>query len=68
MRKLIEAVLVSLDGIVESPWEGLGAYFGEESTRHSLAVLEEADTFLLGRVTYEKVCREVAIYRGRRVL
>jgi dihydrofolate reductase len=54
MRKLIEATLVSLDGIVESPWEWTGAHFGEESKRHSLAELEQADTFLLGRVTYEK--------------
>lgn len=55
MRKLIEASLVSLDGIVESPWEWAGTYFGEESRRHSLAVLEEADLFLMGRVTYEKL-------------
>jgi dihydrofolate reductase len=54
MRKLIEASLVSLDGIVESPWEWTGAHFGEESKRRSLAVLEEADVFLLGRGTYEK--------------
>jgi dihydrofolate reductase len=54
MRTLIEASLVSLDGIVESPWEWTGSHFGEESKRRSLAKLEKADTFLLGRVTYEK--------------
>jgi dihydrofolate reductase len=54
MRKLIEASLISLDGIVESPWEWAGAYFDEESRRHSLAVLEEADVFLMGRVIYEE--------------
>lgn len=54
MRKLIEATLVSLDGIVESPWEWTGSHFGDESKRHSLAELEKADIFLLGRGTYEK--------------
>ena len=54
MRKLIEATLVSLDGIVESPWEWASAYFGAESRRHSLAMLEETDTFLMGRVTDEE--------------
>jgi dihydrofolate reductase len=50
---LIEASLVSLDGVVEAPWEWTGDLFDEESKRHSLAQLERADLFLLGRVTYE---------------
>jgi dihydrofolate reductase len=54
-RKLIETTLVSLDGIVESPWEWVGPYFGDESKRHSLGELEQADTFLMGRVTFEKL-------------
>jgi dihydrofolate reductase len=54
MRKLIEATLVTLDGVVESPWEWAGTHFGDENKRNSLAELQQADTFLLGRGTYEK--------------
>jgi hypothetical protein len=38
VRKLIEATLVSLDGIVESPWEWAGRYFDEESKRRPVVV------------------------------
>ena len=54
MRKLIESSIVSLDGVVGSPWEWTGSYFDGEVKEYSRAQLSEYDAFLLGRVTYEK--------------
>ena len=54
MRKLVEATLVSLDGVVGSPEEWALPYWGQENSDYSLAQLAEVDAFLLGRVTYEK--------------
>jgi dihydrofolate reductase len=53
MRKLIEATLVSLDGVVADPQDWALPYWGEESKEHALAALYDFDAFLLGRVTYE---------------
>jgi dihydrofolate reductase len=53
MRKLIESTLMSLDGVVGSPWAWTGSYWDEESRRHALAALDRYDAFLFGRVTYE---------------
>ena len=54
MRKLVEATLVSLDGVVGSPEEWALPYWGQENKDSSQAQLAEVDAFLLGRVTYEK--------------
>jgi dihydrofolate reductase len=54
MRKLIEGTFVSLDGVVESPEKWVMPYFVEENKKEALDALEDVDTFLLGRVTYEK--------------
>jgi dihydrofolate reductase len=54
MRKLIESSIVSLDGVVGSPWEWAGPYFEGEVKDNSRARLAGYDAFLLGRVTYEK--------------
>jgi dihydrofolate reductase len=54
MRKLILGAFVSLDGVIEKPWEWIGNYFDEEGKHHASAKLDEADIFLLGRKTYEK--------------
>lgn len=54
MRKLVEATLVSLDGVVGSPEEWALPYWGQENSDSSQAQLAEVDAFLLGRVTYEK--------------
>ena len=54
MRKLIEATLMSLDGVVEAPETWMGPYWDEESREHSRAALDGYDAFLFGRVTYEK--------------
>jgi dihydrofolate reductase len=54
MRKLVEATLVSLDGVVGSPEEWALPYWDEENKNYAHAQLAEVDAFLLGRVTYEK--------------
>ena len=54
MRKLVEATLVSLDGVVGSPEEWALPYWDEANKNYAHAVLTEVDAFLLGRVTYEK--------------
>jgi dihydrofolate reductase len=51
MRRLIEATLVSLDGVVENPSQW--AVFDAESAQSSLEQLERCDAFILGRKTYE---------------
>ena len=52
MRKLIESVLVSLDGVIEAPerW----ANFDAEDAALSLEQLGNYDAFVMGRVTYEQ--------------
>ena len=54
MRKLIEATLVSLDGVVGSPEEWALPRWDEENKEFAHAQLADVDAFLLGRVTYEK--------------
>jgi dihydrofolate reductase len=54
MRKLVEATLVSLDGVVDSPEEWALPFWGEENKNYAHAQLADVDAFLLGRVTYEK--------------
>ena len=53
MRKLVESTLVSLDGIVDSPWTWTGALWDQESRDHALAALDRYDAFVFGRITYE---------------
>ncbi len=52
MRKLIESVLVSLDGVIEAPerW----ANFDDEDAALSMEQLAHFDAFVMGRVTYQK--------------
>ncbi len=54
MRKLVAAEIVSLDGVFESPDEWTPAYFNPEVAQVIGHSLEEADTLLLGRRTYEE--------------
>jgi dihydrofolate reductase len=53
MRKLIESVLVSLDGVIEAPerW----ANFDDEDAALSMKELANYDAFVMGRVTYERL-------------
>jgi dihydrofolate reductase len=53
MRKLIVAEFISLDGVVEAPGRWHFPYVNEEMFGAMWAVNAEADTMLLGRVTYQ---------------
>jgi dihydrofolate reductase len=64
VRKLIEATLVSLDGIVGAQETWTSTYFDAESKGHALAALADVDTFLLGRVTYERFSSRWPLIQG----
>jgi dihydrofolate reductase len=57
-RRLVQSVLVSLNGVISEPMAWAGQYFGAGSAAHSLAVLEGSDAFLMGRRTYEIFARQ----------
>jgi dihydrofolate reductase len=57
-RRLLQSVLVSLNGVISEPMAWAGPYFGAGSAVHSLAVLEDSDAFLMGRKTYEIFARQ----------
>lgn len=53
MRKIVAGLLMSLDGVVESPNEwGFSGYFNDEMSEGISAGIEQADAVLLGRRTY----------------
>jgi dihydrofolate reductase len=54
VRKLIVSSFVSLDGVIESPWEWIGNFFGEQQIQVALKQLHESDYFLMARKTYER--------------
>ncbi|HEY2795598.1 MAG TPA: dihydrofolate reductase family protein [Micromonosporaceae bacterium] len=53
MRKIIVAEFISLDGVVEAPDAWHFPYQNEEMFGAMWALIAEADTMLLGRVTYQ---------------
>ena len=53
MRKIIESMLVSLDGVIQDPHVWATEYFDGEAERHALELLSTADAMLMGRRTYE---------------
>jgi dihydrofolate reductase len=53
MRKIVAGLLISLDGVVESPGEwGFSRYFNDEMKEGIAAGIAQADAVLLGRRTY----------------
>ena len=54
MRKIVAALFISLDGVVESPNEWHFPYFNDEMGAVVASQMEAADTMLLGRRTYEE--------------
>lgn len=52
-RRLIESVLVSLNGVISEPHTWVGHHFGEQSAASSLAALRRSDAMLMGRGTYD---------------
>jgi dihydrofolate reductase len=61
VRKLIFSAFVTVDGVMEAPspesdraWSGwVGAYQSPEQFAYKFSEVEEAETLLLGRVTYQ---------------
>ena len=53
MRKVIQATLISLDGVVDDVGSWGGKYFDEAWWRSATKALETCDALLLGRNTYE---------------
>jgi hypothetical protein len=47
MRKLIFGSFLSLDGVIENPWEWIGDFFPEENKAHASAKINETEFFLL---------------------
>ena len=54
MRKIVSGLFTSLDGVVESPDKWHFPYFNDEMGAAVTAQAAEADTLLLGRVTYQE--------------
>lgn len=57
-RRLVQSVLVSLNGVMSEPLSWAGPYFGPGSAARSLSVLQRGDAFLMGRRTYEIFSRQ----------
>ena len=53
MRKIVAGMFISLDGVVEAPDQWHFPYFNEEMGAAVGGMLEQADTMLIGRVTYD---------------
>jgi dihydrofolate reductase len=53
MRQVIEATLVSIDGVIGDPPVWAGEYFDKEAERAALEQLLVSDAMLMGRRTYE---------------
>src|SRR5688572_17663401 len=54
MRKLISGSFLSLDGVVENPWDWIGPFFPAENKAHASAKIDETEFFLLGRKTFKR--------------
>jgi dihydrofolate reductase len=54
MRKIVAALFVSVDGVVESPDQFTAGYMDDEVGEELGAQMAERDTMLLGRQTYEE--------------
>ena len=52
-RKLIESTFVTLDGVIGDPQIWGPPYWDEEHAAYAAKLLDNVDTLLLGRVTYE---------------
>jgi dihydrofolate reductase len=52
MRKTIESILVSLDGVIGDPHLWATVYFDSEAEKYALELLSASDAMLMGRWTY----------------
>jgi dihydrofolate reductase len=53
MRKIAAGLFVSVDGVVEAPDIWTGPYFSPELGQLIESMMDDGDTLLLGRVTYQ---------------
>ncbi|MGI0079799.1 MAG: dihydrofolate reductase family protein [Nitrososphaerales archaeon] len=53
MRKIIAALFMTLDGVVETPYKWSQPYITEDDSKGIDMALKESDAILLGRRTYE---------------
>ena len=53
MKKITAGLFISLDGVVEAPDQWHFPYFNDEMAAAVGGMLDEADTMLIGRVTYD---------------
>src|SRR3989442_6617450 len=53
MRKIVAALMMSLDGVVEAPENWTTPYFTDEVWQVTSKGMAASDTLLLGRRTYE---------------
>jgi len=54
MRKVVSGLFISLDGVTESPDKWQFDHFDDDMMANMAAHIAEADTVLLGRVTYQE--------------
>jgi dihydrofolate reductase len=54
MRKIVAGLIISLDGVVESPEKWHLSYFNDEMGETIGAQMAASDAMLLGRVTYQE--------------
>jgi dihydrofolate reductase len=53
-RKIVAALFISLDGVVESPDKWHFPYFNEEMGEAVMAAMGESDAMMMGRVNYQE--------------
>ena len=53
MRKIVAALMMSVDGVVEAPEKWTGPYFSPELGQAVGSMMAAQDAMLLGRVTYD---------------
>ena len=56
-RKLIESTFVTLDGVIGDPQVWGPPYWDDEHAAYAATLIDNVDTLLLGRVTYEVFSR-----------
>ena len=54
MRKIVSGLFISLDGVTQDPQNWQRGLMDDEAGEDVSRGMEEADTILLGRVTYEE--------------
>ncbi len=64
MRKIIESVLVSLDGVIDDPAKWAGPYIDAAFQAAALERLSHSDIMLMGTKTYELLARDWATQTG----